>query len=71
MKFSIRDLMWLTVVVALTVGWWVDHRWIVALERERDEAMDDAHWLSGQWRDQFIKEETLDQILAYLQNNKN
>lgn len=24
MKFSIRDLMWLTVVVALAVGWWVD-----------------------------------------------
>jgi len=26
MKFSIRDLMWLTVVVALAVGWWVEHR---------------------------------------------
>ena len=25
MKFSIRDLMWLTVVVALVLGWWVDH----------------------------------------------
>ena len=24
MKFSIRDLLWLTVVVALAVGWWVD-----------------------------------------------
>jgi hypothetical protein len=24
MKFSIRDLLWLTVVVALVVGWWVD-----------------------------------------------
>lgn len=26
MKFSIRDLFWLTVVVALAVGWWLDHR---------------------------------------------
>ena len=24
--FSIRDLLWLTVVVALAVGWWLDHR---------------------------------------------
>ena len=26
MKFSLRDLMWLTVVVALALGWWLDHR---------------------------------------------
>ena len=26
MTFSIRDLMWLTVVVALAAGWWVEHR---------------------------------------------
>jgi hypothetical protein len=25
MKFSIRDLMWLTVVVALVMGWGMDH----------------------------------------------
>jgi hypothetical protein len=25
MKFTIRDLLWLTVVVALAVGWWADH----------------------------------------------
>jgi hypothetical protein len=24
MKFTIRDLLWLTVVVALSVGWWLD-----------------------------------------------
>ena len=24
MKFSIRDLLWFTVVVALVLGWWVD-----------------------------------------------
>jgi hypothetical protein len=32
MKFTIRDLLWLTAVVALTVGWWLGHR---ASERER------------------------------------
>jgi hypothetical protein len=25
LRFSIRDLLWLTVVVALAAGWWVDH----------------------------------------------
>ena len=25
-RFTIRDLLWLTVVVALGVGWWVDRR---------------------------------------------
>ena len=26
MKFSIRDLLLVTVIVALVLGWWVDHR---------------------------------------------
>jgi hypothetical protein len=25
LRFSIRDLLWLTLVVALAVGWWLDH----------------------------------------------
>ena len=25
-RFTIRDLLWLTVVAALAVGWWLDHR---------------------------------------------
>ena len=24
-RFSICDLLWLTVVVALAIGWWLDH----------------------------------------------
>jgi hypothetical protein len=24
-RFSIRDLLWLTVVVAIGLGWWLDH----------------------------------------------
>src|SRR5687768_455514 len=27
MKFSIRALLLVTVIVALAVGWWVDHQW--------------------------------------------
>jgi hypothetical protein len=26
LRFTIRDLLWLTLVVALAVGWWIDHR---------------------------------------------
>jgi hypothetical protein len=26
LRFTIRDLLWLTALVALAVGWWVDHR---------------------------------------------
>ncbi|HEX5103560.1 MAG TPA: hypothetical protein VFV87_07105 [Pirellulaceae bacterium] len=26
MKFSVRDMLWMMVVVGLTVGWWTDHR---------------------------------------------
>lgn len=25
-RFAIRDLLWLTIVVALGVGWWREHR---------------------------------------------
>jgi hypothetical protein len=28
MRFSIRDILWLTVVVALVVGWWADHSFL-------------------------------------------
>ena len=29
MRFTIRDLLWLTVVVALGLGWWLNHRaWV-------------------------------------------
>jgi len=26
LRFTIRDLLWLTLVVALAVGWWTDHQ---------------------------------------------
>jgi hypothetical protein len=26
LRFTIRDLLWLTTLVALGVGWWLDHR---------------------------------------------
>ena len=32
-RFTIRDVLWLTVVVALVVGWWLDHRQFSAADR--------------------------------------
>jgi len=32
LRFTIRDLLWLTLVVALAVGWWLDHR-LIDLEK--------------------------------------
>jgi hypothetical protein len=32
-NFSIRDLLWLTALVALGVGWWLDHRKLIELEQ--------------------------------------
>jgi hypothetical protein len=34
-RFSIRDVLWLTVVVALALGWWVSYREQVALRLEQ------------------------------------
>jgi hypothetical protein len=32
-RFTIRDVLWLMVVVALAVGWWADRRWLVETYR--------------------------------------
>jgi hypothetical protein len=32
-RFSIRDVLWLTVVVAMAVGWWIDR---VGLKRQEN-----------------------------------
>ena len=34
LRFTIRDLLWLTVVVALGVGWWLDRRKVAQLEAD-------------------------------------
>jgi hypothetical protein len=32
LRFTIRDLLWLTVVVALIVGWWFDRNRLIAAQ---------------------------------------
>ena len=44
MKFSIRDMLLVTVIVALAVGWWVDNRIKAAREREIAKSKEFVEW---------------------------
>ena len=39
MKFTLRDLFFITALVAMACGWWLDHRRIEARDREFNAAM--------------------------------
>ena len=50
LRFTIRDLLWLTALVALAAGWWVDHRHQVArVAREKNANVDAAVKLQIEW----------------------
>jgi hypothetical protein len=36
-RFTIRDLLWLTVVVALAVAWWIDHHRLTEAIHQDDD----------------------------------
>jgi len=44
-RFSIRDVLWLTVVVGLGIGWWADHRELSARAA-----------ISSEWMTEQVKE---------------
>ncbi len=37
MKFSIRDMLWFTVIAALAVSWWIDNKRIETTVKARDQ----------------------------------
>ena len=58
MKFSTRDLLWLTLVAAIALGWWRDHRalqdvhlwWIEHVNREHSSNPNDhKRLLEREW----------------------
>ena len=51
MKFSIRDLLLMTVIVALAVGWWVEHRKVVALKEEAEVNQLGHAFITATWDD--------------------
>jgi hypothetical protein len=34
LRFTIRDVLWLMVVVAVALGWWADRRWLLNRVRQ-------------------------------------
>jgi hypothetical protein len=48
MKFSIRDLLLVTVIVALTIGWWVEHRAVSRLAEEKARTEQEVKQLRDQ-----------------------
>ena len=60
-RFTIRDLLWLTLVVAMGVGWWLDHHQFEhQLERQLNAAIRDGESLARE----------LDQTKRSLENAK-
>ena len=62
-RFTIRDVLWLTVVVGLTLSWWIDSRRIetavVKLESDRRDLQaefDDKLWIVNEMQIKAKKE---------------
>jgi hypothetical protein len=59
MKFTLRDLFLVTVIVALVVGWWVDHRRQeaakAAVESDAAEMANHLYWVGDYLRNDFIE----------------
>jgi hypothetical protein len=36
-RFTIRDLLWLTLLVAMAIGWWLDHRELAPLASRTEQ----------------------------------
>jgi len=57
MKFSIRDLLWFTVVAALAISWWIDNKRIEttvkARDQERSNLADDRRLLQAEFNDKL------------------
>jgi len=57
-RFTIRDVLWLMVVVGLAIGWWVDNRRkstaYNSLAAERRAWKERSHVLDGLLRDEFF-----------------
>ena len=51
LRFTIRDLLWLAVVVALAVGWWLDRQ---RSENRLAEITRNAAYLRRAYADRFI-----------------
>jgi len=49
-RFTIRDVLLLTLIVGLAVGWWVDHRRLAKLADDGESWKWKANDLAAHWR---------------------
>jgi hypothetical protein len=49
-RFSTRDLLWLTLVVGLGLGWFVEHRQLQATADHAQARADSLHREARKWR---------------------
>jgi hypothetical protein len=54
-RFTIRDVLWLTVVVATGVGWWVERRSERAALSSANARADELEWKLKGCRDMFAE----------------
>jgi hypothetical protein len=46
-RFTIRDVLWLTVAVGLACGWWIDRQWLIDITE--DEIVQNATAIASSW----------------------
>jgi len=65
-RFSIRDVLWLTVVVALVAGWWIDRRQLRAELLGSQERIAELEVDLGDYRFMLeqVSAEVLDEMLS-------
>jgi hypothetical protein len=49
MRFTIRDVLWLTVAVALAVGWWIDRANLVQVARDARHQANETEIERAKW----------------------
>ncbi|MEX0714180.1 MAG: hypothetical protein WD278_17735 [Pirellulales bacterium] len=53
-RFLIRDLLWLTLIVALALGWWVDHRQLASDLQAARQELAQSRWKADLWETMAI-----------------
>jgi hypothetical protein len=48
LRFTIRDLLWLLALVAVSVAWWIDHREIVGQRNDAVRTAEGWQYAAGQ-----------------------
>jgi hypothetical protein len=64
-RFTIRDVLWLTVVVGLSVGWWMDHQTLARTIARIDQVLGEVH---ARLLDPFFGQRERESALDFLED---